>query len=149
MAQSVERLTSAQVTISRLVSSSPASGSVLTAPSLEPASDSVPPSLSASPPLMLYLSLSQKQINIKIILQIKKERHRYGEVCRGPRYLGQMCLKTDEALNETHQGKATSCFTHPSVYSTHPYLCLFWCGMSKKDSHGPALKECPNWSGVR
>ena len=39
------RPTSAQVVISRSVSSSPASGSVLTAQSLEPASDSVSPSL--------------------------------------------------------------------------------------------------------
>ena len=45
VAQSVERLTSAQVTISWSVSSSPASGSVLTAQSLEPVSDSVSPSL--------------------------------------------------------------------------------------------------------
>ena len=54
MAQSVERLTSAQVMIPRFVSSSPASGSVLTALSLEPASDSeslsVSISFSASPP---------------------------------------------------------------------------------------------------
>ena len=56
--QSVERLTSAQVVISQSVSSSPASGSVLTAQSLEPASDSVSPSLSAPPLLMLCLSLS-------------------------------------------------------------------------------------------
>ena len=60
VAQSVERLTSAQVMISRSVSLSPASGSVLTAQSLEPASDSVSPSLSAPPPFMLCLSLSQK-----------------------------------------------------------------------------------------
>ena len=60
MAQSVERPTSAQVMISRSVSSSPASGSVLTAQSLEPASDSVSPSLSDPPPFMLSLSLSQK-----------------------------------------------------------------------------------------
>ena len=60
VAQSVERLTSAQVMISRFVGLSPASGSVLPAQSLEPASDSVSPSLSAPPPLMLYLSLSQK-----------------------------------------------------------------------------------------
>ena len=40
VAQSVERLTSAQVMISRFVSSSPTSGSVLTARSLEPALDS-------------------------------------------------------------------------------------------------------------
>ena len=46
VAQSVKRPTSAQVMISWLVSSSPASGSVLTAQSLEPVSDSVSPSLS-------------------------------------------------------------------------------------------------------
>ena len=46
MAQSVECPTSAQVMISELVSSSPVSGSVLAAQSLESASDSVSPSLS-------------------------------------------------------------------------------------------------------
>ena len=60
VAQSVEHPTSASVMISQLTSSSPASGSVLTAQSLEPASHSVSPSLSAFPPLMLCLSLSQK-----------------------------------------------------------------------------------------
>ena len=60
VAQSVERPTSAQVTISPTVSSSPASGSGLMAQSLEPASGSVSPSLSAPPPFMLCLSLSQK-----------------------------------------------------------------------------------------
>ena len=60
VAQSVEQLTLAQVMISQLVSSSPASGSVLTAQSLEPASDSVPPSLSAPNPLAFCLCLSQK-----------------------------------------------------------------------------------------
>ena len=60
MAQSVERPTLAQVMISGFVSSSPTSGYVLTAQSLEPASDSVSPSLSASPLLVLCLSLSQK-----------------------------------------------------------------------------------------
>ena len=49
VAQSVKRPTLAQVVISRLMGSSPASGSVLTAQSLEPASDSVSPSLSALP----------------------------------------------------------------------------------------------------
>ena len=58
VAQSVECLTSAQVVISQLVSSSPTSGSVLTAGSLEPTSDSVSPSLSAPP--LLTLSLCQK-----------------------------------------------------------------------------------------
>ena len=65
VAQSVKRPTSAQVMISRSMSSSPTSGSVLTAQSLEPASDSVSPSLSDPPPFMLCLSLSQKYINIK------------------------------------------------------------------------------------
>ena len=60
MALPVERPTSAQVMISQSMSSSPTSGSVLTAQSLEPALDSVPPSLSAPPLLMLCLSLSQK-----------------------------------------------------------------------------------------
>ena len=63
VAQSVEHPTSAQVMISRLVSSSPASGSVRTAQSLDPASDSVSPSLSLSAPPSLCsvcVSLSQK-----------------------------------------------------------------------------------------
>ena len=63
VAQSVKRPTSAQVMISRSVSSSPAWGSVLTAQSLEPVSDSVSPSLSAPP--LLALCLSQKCINVK------------------------------------------------------------------------------------
>ena len=55
-AQPVEHLSSALVMISQFVGSSPASGSVLTAQSLEPAWDSVSPSVSASPLLMLSLS---------------------------------------------------------------------------------------------
>ena len=53
VAQSIERLTSAQVVISQFEGSSPASGSVLTVRSLEPASGSVSPSLSAPLPLVL------------------------------------------------------------------------------------------------
>ena len=56
--QSVERLTSAQVMILQFVSLSPASGSVLTAGSLEPALVSVSPSLFT--PLLLVLGLSLK-----------------------------------------------------------------------------------------
>ena len=74
VAQSVKHPTLAQVTISRSVSSSPASGSVLMAQSLEPASHSASPSLSAPPlitlgpslSLSLSLSLSQKQTLRKI-----------------------------------------------------------------------------------
>ena len=61
VAQLVQCLTSAQVMISWFVGSSPASGSVLTAQSLEPASDCVSLSLSAPPLLTLCLSFSQKQ----------------------------------------------------------------------------------------
>ena len=55
VAQWVERLTSAQVMISQFVGLSPALGSVLPAQSLEPASDSVSPYLSAPPLFMLCL----------------------------------------------------------------------------------------------
>ena len=61
MAQSVKHLTLAQVTISPFVSLSPALGSVLTAQSLEPASDSV--SLPLSLPLPCLFSLSLSKIN--------------------------------------------------------------------------------------
>ena len=60
VAQSAKHPTSAQVMISRSVSSSPASGSVLTAQSLELASDSVSPSLSAPPQFMLCLCLKDR-----------------------------------------------------------------------------------------
>ena len=59
VAQSVKCLTWAQVMISWFMGSSPKSGSVLTAQSLEPASDSVSPFVSARPPLALCLSLSK------------------------------------------------------------------------------------------
>ena len=60
-AQSAKSPTWAQVMISRSVSSGPASGSALTARSLEPALDSgSPPRLCPSPAHALSLSLSQK-----------------------------------------------------------------------------------------
>ena len=59
MAQSVKHPTSAQDMIAQLISSSRASGSVLTVQSLEAAVDSVSPSLSA-PCLAHILSVSQK-----------------------------------------------------------------------------------------
>ena len=68
VAQLVKSPTSAQVVISQFMNLSPTSGSMLTAQSLEPASDSVSPSLSAPSPLTLCLSVSQIQINI-----LKKE----------------------------------------------------------------------------
>ena len=62
----VKRQTSAQVMIPQFVSSSPASGSGLTAQSLESVSNSVSPSLSAPhPAYAFYLSLSLSQTYIK------------------------------------------------------------------------------------
>ena len=61
--QWVKQPTLTQVMISWFVVSSPVSGSVL---SLEPALDSVSPSGSALPPLMLFLSLK------KLIKMLKK-----------------------------------------------------------------------------
>ena len=63
MAQSAKYPISAQVMISQSVSSSPASGSVLTVQSLEPASDSVSLSLSGPPPHSHGLSVSLYEIN--------------------------------------------------------------------------------------
>ena len=65
VAQVVKLLASAQVMISDFMSLSPASGSLLIDQSLEPASDSVSPSLSAPSPLVLplFLSLSLSKIN--------------------------------------------------------------------------------------
>ena len=60
VAQSVQHPTSAQVMTLWFMGSSPMSGSMLTAQSLEPASDSVSPPLSAPPMLMFCLSLSLK-----------------------------------------------------------------------------------------
>ena len=64
MAQSVKRPTWAQVMISQFMSSSPVLGSGLTARSLQPASASVSPSLSALP-LLHSVSLSLSKINMK------------------------------------------------------------------------------------
>ena len=78
MAQLVKRSTSAQAVISQSVGLNPASGSVLTAWSLEPALDSVSPSLSVPPPLALCLSLKNK---IKTFFKkLKKEGHLGGAV---------------------------------------------------------------------
>ena len=71
MVQSVKCPTLAQVMILPFMSLSPALGSVRTAQSLEPALDSVSPSLSAPPPaITLSLSPSQK-------LKKKKERKKF------------------------------------------------------------------------
>ena len=82
MVQSDKRLTSAQVTISHFMGLSPTLDSVLTAQSLEPASDSVSPSLSVPPLLVLCLCLSK--INVKknffnVFFKVILERERMEE----------------------------------------------------------------------
>ena len=72
----VEHSTSAQAMISQLGSSSPVAGSVPTARSPEPASDSVPVSL--CPSSARTLSLSHSKINIK--KKTKKIKEGQGEL---------------------------------------------------------------------
>ena len=62
VAQSVRRPTSTQVMISWFVGSSPTLGSELTAQNLEPASDSVSPSLCPFPAHALSLFLKNKDL---------------------------------------------------------------------------------------
>ena len=73
VAQSIGRLTSAQVMISQFVSLSPMLGSMLTAESLEPALDSVSPSLSVPPLLSLSLSLKNKDLKEKKRKHIRRD----------------------------------------------------------------------------
>ena len=73
MAQSVKHPPSAQVKISQSVSSSPMSGSVLTAQSLEPASHSVSPSLCPSPAHAVSVCLSVSLCHSKIYKHKKKK----------------------------------------------------------------------------
>ena len=74
MAQSVEHPSLAQVMVSWFVGSSPASGSVLTAQSPEPASDPVSPSLSLPLPCPCAVSFSLSKINE----HLKKETKQWG-----------------------------------------------------------------------
>ena len=69
VAQSVKRWTSAQVTISWFMGLCPTSDSVLTAQSLEPALDSVSPTLSAPPLLVLCLCLTKRNKHEKKIFK--------------------------------------------------------------------------------
>ena len=81
MAQSVEHPASAQVTVSRFAGSSPASGSALTARSLEPASDSVSPPLSrcTSPAHARALSLSSDYPALPCLLLVINDPLYFGQ----------------------------------------------------------------------
>ena len=83
MAQSIKHQTLAQVMILQFVTSSPALGSVLTAQSLDPTSDSVSFSLSIPLPLALCFSVSLSKINVK-----KKNEDEKDEI-----YVGFHCAR--------------------------------------------------------
>ena len=80
----LNQLTPAQVMLSQLVSSSPSWGSVLTARSLEPASDSVSPSPSTPPPLTLCLSKINKHKKKKKNKERLRSQTQAGSVAAGP-----------------------------------------------------------------
>ena len=87
MAQSVGRPPSAQVMISRLMGSSPTSGSALTAQSLEPASDSVSRlslPLPCSHSVSLYLSKINKNVRGAWVVQSVKRPTSARSRSRGP-----------------------------------------------------------------
>ena len=118
VAQSVKRLTLAQVTISQFMGSSPASGSVLTARSLEPVPDSVSPFLSVPPPLMLCLSLSLKNKCLKK----KKKKIPFDEQGQ---YLQRYFCNSSSPATAPHPLKMYTC----AKFVSSPFLvsaCLFW-----------------------
>ena len=123
-APSVQGLTSAQVMISRFMGSSPASGSVLTARSLEPASDSGSLSLSAPPLLALCLSLClcvrTKFNSIKTSLKERNQPSAGGGAGRGcskPRSV-QGCSKPTQPAARGPQARAPG--RQPQLARDHP-----------------------------
>ena len=128
--QSVEQPTLAQVMISRSMSSSPVSGSVLTARSLDPASDPVPPSLSVPPPLMLCLSLPK----INTQKKLKKHTHTHTHDIWGT-WMAQLVRQPTLDLGSGHD---------LAVGETEPRLGL--CPGSTEpasDSLSPLPSLCP------
>ena len=98
----VKHLTLAQVMISCFLSSRLALGSVLTAQSLEPALDSVSPSLSAPPSLMLCLSKINRHENAHTK---ENKNSSLGHACRGG---GEGVTYKARALNYARPGDVLS-----------------------------------------
>ena len=117
LAQSVKCPTSGEVMISQFVSSSPASGSVLTAQSLEPASDSVSLSLSLCPSpahtLSLFLSLSLSLYLSLSKTNIKKNCFNYIDQSQHLVYLTSSCFKFI-ALKGIFMESSLTYFIHPT-----------------------------------
>ena len=113
VAQSVRCPTLAQVMNSQFVSSSPTSDSMLTAQSLDLASDSVSPSLCPSAACALSVSLS---LSLKINKYLKKKKN----ICRG-----RHILKITTAISVVSHALLVTChFSHQEVESTSSSLDL-------------------------
>ena len=133
MAPPVENPTWARVMLSRFVSSSPALDSVLTAQSLEPASDSVSPSLSASPLLALSLSpfLKNKQTLKKYFFKEKKRtptRHPQLLFLKATVFNGVLQVSPETSLMGARASVYTKVTTHflPSCAQCHIYSSLWY-----------------------
>ena len=109
MAQSVERLTSAQVMMSWFLSSNPKSGSVLTAQSLEP--------VSASP--THALSLSQKQLKTNVIKNLKSRGACVAQSVRRPT-LAQVMISLFVGLSPHWGSVLTAHSLEPASDSVSP-----------------------------
>ena len=136
----------AQVMISWFVSSSPVSDTVLTAQSLEPASDSVSPS---APPL-LALCLSPSKINIKLQKKYHALRSQLRTVlvCSYIRYTLPCCLSLPP-------GSSFLSFFPPflnaisvSVIRSSPSPSrpqhLYWGGLLSRTTRPTLVKSCPS-----
>ena len=126
VAQSVGRPTSAQVMISRSVSSSPASGSVLTAQSLEPALDSVCVSLSLLLPCSHSVSPSLSFLffliffNVYLFLRQRETEHEQGRSRERGRHRIQSRL---QALSCKHRARCGAQTQNHEITTTSKVGC--------------------------
>ena len=122
--------------ISWLVSSSPTSGSVLTARRLEFASDSVSPSLSSPPLLGLALSLSLSQ-NKQIFLNLRKHSVPVGSAGNS--------VKT-EVIRGWLERQVKGCLAVASVFLCNSRIPFPWLVPTKPfPSDGGRERRVPNF----
>ena len=147
MAQPVEHPNSAQVRISWFMGLSPASGSGLTARSLEFASDSVSPSSLPLPNLRAHsLSLSQKQIKIKkkiflIPKGLKVKSEPFLELGRCLFHLMRMLPHESPIWGRVARPDHLT-FNALDLYHCSKPQCVKFCF---KDANSPHLSFFQNW----